>query len=148
MPVDPEGPDEPADDDVVLASAEAPNLAPVPLCDQAAVEREAEEWGRLWQEGQQYLGPEVPTDMEHLEALLPEAIRAAAATFPPGTGLGADHVAPRAVLRLSPAALVALAALFVAFEAQGTWCEVLDLVLIVLLPKPDGGFRPIGLSPR
>ena len=34
-----------------------------------------------------------------------------------------------------------------AFERRGSWAEVLDLVLIVLLPKTDGGFRPIGLFP-
>ena len=49
--------------------------------------------------------------------------------------------------RLLPQALVALAALFMAFEAQGGWCEILNLVLIVLLPKSAGGFRPIGLFP-
>jgi hypothetical protein len=35
----------------------------------------------------------------------------------------------------------------VAFERRGSWAEVLDLVLIVLLPKTDGGVRPIGLFP-
>ena len=33
------------------------------------------------------------------------------------------------------------------FEKLGSWCEALDLVLIVLLPKSDGGLRPIGLFP-
>ena len=35
--------------------------------------------------------------------------------------------------------------LFMSFEQCGSWCEALDLVLIVLLPKSDGGRRPIGL---
>ena len=31
------------------------------------------------------------------------------------------------------------------FESLGTWADVLELVMIVLLPKSDGGRRPIGL---
>ena len=32
-------------------------------------------------------------------------------------------------------------------EAAGHWPKVIELVIICLLPKPDGGFRPIGLLP-
>ena len=82
-----------------------------------------------------------------LQALLPSAIRAASSSFPAGTGLGHDNISPRALARLSDSALIDLSALFAAFESLGGWCEVLNLVLIVLLPKSDGGFRPIGLFP-
>ena len=34
-----------------------------------------------------------------------------------------------------------------AFELQGDWPAVVEFVIIVLLPKPDGGRRPIGLFP-
>ena len=78
---------------------------------------------------------------------MPEAIRQAAATFPLGTGTGADNIAPRAFTRLSDQALSALACLFIAFESAGHWTSALNLVLIVLLAKADGGFRPIGLFP-
>ena len=71
----------------------------------------------------------------------------AASSFPIGTGLGADNISPRAILRLSSEALAALVTLLVAFEALGHWAHALDLVLIVLLPKTDGGLRPIGLFP-
>ena len=50
-------------------------------------------------------------------------------------------------MRFSEAALVALAFLFAQFERLGRWALVLELVLIVLLPKSDGGLRPIGLFP-
>jgi len=82
-----------------------------------------------------------------LTAMFPTAIRDAAKTFPAGTGLGHDHISPRAFLRLSDAALEALARLFMAFEKRGAWADALNLVLIVLLPKTDGGVRPIGLFP-
>ena len=72
-------------------------------------------------------------------------MRKAARSFPADTGLGADNVAPRAIARLSDQAILALIALLEAFEASGSWCDALDLVLIVLLPKSDGGRRPIGL---
>ena len=45
------------------------------------------------------------------------------------------------------AARLALIAMFLAAEALGTWSAALDLVLIVLLPKPDGGLCPICLFP-
>ena len=64
--------------------------------------------------------------------------------FPPGTGLGLDNFAPIALGRLSEAARLALATLLMAFES---WCTVQGLVMIVFLPKTNGGFRPIGLFP-
>ena len=148
VPVDPE--DEVFmldDDDAVIAESNAGQHTKVPLCDQSAVELEAKEWAKLRQEGKEYVGPDMPQEPEMVQALMPGAIAAAAATFPIATGLGADNIAPRAFGRLSAQALVALTALFLAFEQHGTWCEVLDLVLIVLLPKGEGGFRPIGLFP-
>ena len=74
-------------------------------------------------------------------------MRAAALTFPAGTGLGGDNVSPRALARLSDEALMALARILAAAEALGAWGQAVSLVLIVLLPKPDGGLRPIGLFP-
>ena len=32
-------------------------------------------------------------------------------------------------------------------ERTGQWQKAVELIIIVLLPKPDGGFRPIGLLP-
>ena len=83
-----------------------------------------------------------PADLDELPPLDAFSMRAAALSFPADTGLGADNIAPRALARLSDSALEALARL----EA-GSWCQVLSLVLIVLLPKTDGGLRPIGLFP-
>ena len=74
-------------------------------------------------------------------------LRDAALTFPYDTGLGADNISPRALARLSDCALKALAKIFCAVLLQGSWPAVLELVLIVLLPKADGGRRPIGLLP-
>ena len=106
----------------------------VPLSDQAAVDKEADTWAVLWQETARYEHPSFPGDCEAMEELMPDAIVAAAGSFPVGTGLGADNISPRAFGRLSMQALTALAVLFSAFEAVGSWCATLNLVLIVLLP--------------
>ena len=74
-------------------------------------------------------------------------MRRAIDTFPVGTGKGDDNIGPRAYSRLSDAALLALIALLRACEACGCWGANAFVVLIVLLPKPDGGLRPIGLFP-
>ena len=85
--------------------------------------------------------------MDDLPALTPEAIRAAAASFPAGTGLGVDNISPRTFSRLSDDAIAALARLLMAIERQGEWPAELNLVLIVLLARSDGGVRPIGVFP-
>ena len=119
----------------------------VPLCDQADVEAEADQWAKLWQESGTYCCPFTPGEVQVLAPLAAPAIRSAALSFPPHTGVGCDNVAPRAVARLSDEALGALGRLLMACELVGDWGHVVRLVLIVLLPKPDGGRRPIGLFP-
>ena len=117
-----------------------------PLCDQAAIEVEADQWAELWREKEQYQRLDWG-EVESLPALLPEAIRAAAASFPVGTGLGVDHIPPRALLRLSDESIAALAKILMVMGKRGEWCEALNMVMIVLLAKEGGGFRPIGLFP-
>ena len=60
-------------------------------------------------------------------------------TFPAGTGLFADDISPRALNRLSDEVLHGLCSLFAALECVGHWPAIVNLVLIVLLPKPDRG---------
>lgn len=63
--------------------------------------------------------------------LMVPAITRAAMSFPVGAGLGWDG----------------LARVLYHCETTGRWPELVDIVVIALLPKPDGGLRPIGLMP-
>ena len=56
-------------------------------------------------------------------------------------------MAPRAIQRLPSAGRLQLCRILLAAERLGCWTAACNLVLIVLLPKPDGGLRPIGLFP-
>ena len=85
--------------------------------------------------------------VDELPELTCEAVKAAGRSLPAGTRLGVDNISPRAFLRLSDESLKAMAHLLMRFERRGTWPPELNLVLIVLLAKSDGGFRPIGLCP-
>ena len=104
-------------------------------------EKEAVKWATLWQSGMHYPAIQIPGHLEQLQPLTSWAIKEAARTFPIGTGLGADNISPRALVRLSEHALSALAVLRCASESLADWIKIMDLVFIVLLPKADGGFR-------
>ena len=117
-----------------------------PLCDQAVVENECNGWVKLWLEGVETEKLDWD-DIPQLPDITPDELRLAAASFPRDTGLGSDNISPRALLRLSDEAMEALATLLSKMERTGTWTKELNLVLVVLLAKPDGGFRPIGLLP-
>ena len=56
-------------------------------------------------------------------------------------------MAPRALARLSTECLAALACILTAIELDGKWPQLLHLIIVALLPKPEGGRRPIGLLP-
>ena len=79
--------------------------------------------------------------------MLAAGIREAAMTFPDGTVCGSDNVSTPAFARLPDGLLVAFGALLNECKRAGRWPQLLDLVLIVLLAKPEGGRQPIGLFP-
>ena len=118
-----------------------------PLGAQAEIEGTAKQWATLWKEDDEYKVTKWYFDQQPPSPITGEMIREAALSFPIDTGLGADNLAPRAIARLSMKKLDALARLFMECEARGDWDKAVELVLIVLLPKTDGGKRPIGLFP-
>ena len=88
----------------------------VPLGTQAAVELEADQYAELWFEGACSLPLPIPCEPAP-PVLTAESLRDAALTFPIGTGVGTENVAPRAFARLSAATLANLA-LFVQAPGQ------------------------------
>ena len=82
-----------------------------------------------------------------LPKLVVEELLEASRTLPVETGLGWDLWHPRVIERLSYSTLILLVTILLECEQTGEWPAGVSLVLIALLPKPDGGFRPIGLLP-
>ncbi len=64
--------------------------------------------------------------------------------FPPSLPRGFH---PRALAALSEGALTALSTILAAVETSGQWPRQVCLVTTALLPKPKGGFRPVGIMP-
>ena len=76
-----------------------------------------------------------------------QQLRAVAHTFPARTALGCDVVHPRHFAMLSDELLGAMITLWAAMLALGRVPGVLAMMLIALIPKADGGLRPIGFFP-
>ncbi len=119
-----------------------------PLNAQELVEAEADDWSGQWAEGDNDVPITWPADMgAALPTPSPTELRCAMHSFPIDTGLGWDNWHPRCWLRLGDGLLAALARLLVAAETAGRWPAALGWVVVVLLAKAEGGFRPIGLFP-
>ena len=81
--------------------------------------------------------PPQQLQLDHFkEALLP---------FPLQLGFGWSKIHPRAIARLDGEILAAILRLMQACEGEGGWQQNGNMVIIVLPPKPAGGWRPIGL---
>ena len=120
-----------------------------PLTAQQIANDEKCKWGAEWAVGEQWSEPDW-SEFEANEDPLPISVREfrwALMTFPAGTGLGWDAIHPRALNRLDDATIQALIDLIIVCEKVGEWPSATDLVVVALLPKTDGGWRPIGLLP-
>ena len=71
----------------------------------------------------------------------------AARTFPNGTCYTFDGIHPRHFALLSYKSLLALSMIYETIECLGVMPEDIQHVMIALLAKPKGGFRPIALLP-
>ena len=122
------------------------NFAPANA--QQEADDEATEWHKQWGKGMVMRPVVWPTDLgDELPEILYEQLVVAGETFPVETGLGWDRLHPRVISRLSKPLVLMLISLIIRCEREGRWPVEVALVLIALLPKSDGGFRPIGLLP-
>ncbi len=80
------GEDDTFDDAEAFVPDNAGNL-PTPLCDQAAVQEQADGWALLWKEGESYEEPKLNMSADMFLQLLPDSIYEAALTFLAETGL-------------------------------------------------------------
>ena len=124
-------------------------IAGTPSTAQQEADDDAEAWSKHWGAGTHGEQLQWPDDMgEDLPQIVAEELLDACRTFPTETGLGWDRWHPRVIERLSHSTLLLLVAILMECEKTGEWPAGIAVVLIALLPKPDGGFRPIGLLPN
>jgi hypothetical protein len=102
----------------------------------------ANQWENWWQGKPHGTDCHLPFD-DDLSPLTPADIRRTAASFK-ATTAAPDGLAPKSIAFLSDPCLAALATLFHLFDRYG-WPPSEQLVLTVLIPKKDGGLRPIAL---
>ena len=135
-------------DETQLVAALSETGHPLPLGAQQAAEQQAQAWAAEWGVGLDLPAVQWPEDLgPPPPPLMLVPLKRALATFPAATGLGWDDLHPRALLRLPDSLLMALLRILTACERLGRWPVAVAVVVIALLPKPDGGRRPIGLFP-
>ena len=119
-----------------------------PATSQQVTDDQAKEWQNQWGFGLNIPPPVWPEEMgEALPELLKEELLDSALTFSNHTGLGWDRLHPKCISRLSDSLLMLLMTILRLCEDDGGWPAMVALVIIALLPKAEGGFRPIGLVP-
>ena len=119
-----------------------------PATAQQEADGEADAWCGHWGAGTEVEKLQWPDDMgDGLPRLMVEELIEAGRTFPTESGLGWDQWHPRIFERLAFDTQLLLVAILLECERTGEWPAGIALVVIALLPKTDGGFRPIGLLP-
>ena len=118
-----------------------------PLGRQAEAGAQADAWGEHWGDGGQEI-EEVAwprTVGEEVKTITIEMMEQAARTFPDRTGLGWDGIRPKAPTRLLEGLKAKLVRVLNGAEEQGKWAELGQEVMVGLLAKPQGDFRPTNL---
>ena len=117
---------------------------------QAVVDHDLEEWRKVWTRlGDAPTAPWRDVEIEHgpLPPITAEQVRRAAKTFKAQTSLGCDSFSPADLASLSTELRSCVAEFLNHVESQGSWPEAVGTALIHLIPKPDGGRRPVGVLP-
>ena len=117
---------------------------------QSFIEGRCDFWEDLW----------CPKDVISSHAALPAELRALPMPLPTAdelrgllrsyrwrTAVGADHWQPRSLELLPDSALLSLMELCRFMLLSGCIPRQFALLLVVLIPKPEGGERPIGIFP-
>ena len=114
---------------------------------QQDAEAKAATWRELWGQGDciEHIQWQIPE--EGVETMLPtrQQLADSAMSFPKQTALGVDGLHPRYFAEMSEGAYHMLMAIWAAMLFRGWVPNHIAMLLVVLLPKPEGGLRPIGL---
>ncbi len=86
------------------------------------------------------------SERDELPQISRERIRESAATFALRTSTTYDGFHPRVIGYLSDEAIDTLSLLYAAIEASAIWPRQVSVVVAVMLPKPRGGYRSVGLA--
>ncbi len=113
----------------------------------AVVEAERDKWDKYWNPHEE-MGSEL--DWGHVDELeRPTALqfRRAARSFPRTTGVGVEGITPADFDALDDYGIEACIDVMMSCEAAGYIPRAIALILVRMIPKKDGGRRPIGLLP-
>lgn len=127
------------DEQLSLCAGTEPLVGPA-----AALEEELVPWEVLWAVKEAPAAIAWPP-IEPLPDLAADELTEAAGRFKRRTGLGTDTFHPRRVKLLTPALQRRLASLITGMERSADIPAFLWHLLMLLIPKDDGGQRPIGL---
>ena len=109
-----------------------------------------EEWNRVWQAlddrgSAPWRGAAAHGEREQMRKITVGDLRRAARSFKERTGVGIDGIAPRQLDWLSDALLERVIELLEVIEEGGAWLGNAASALMHLIPKPQGGRRPIAI---
>ena len=128
-------------------NGEADNELQTPADVQQVVDGEAIGWAGHWAVGEAMEECAWPEEMDELEPMSVQQLRQAARSFKKESGLGWDRLHPHAFLRLPTGLLQWLCLILTNAERLGSWDAAIGFAIVVLIPKGEGGLRPIGLLP-
>ena len=132
-------------DPCVEHGEEGGGVVPAELCDR--LQLLVDEWaGRVWRCDE---APPSDADWGPMGNPLPKPpvadVRSAAKSFPERTGLSGDGWHPRHFAHLSNDSLHCWVEVMYAAELMGKIPDIFHFLMVVFIPKPLGGVRPIGL---
>ena len=145
----------PVFDTATTGSADARTASP-----QKILDRDLEEWKTIWKRlgdtpaaPWRHHQPDLPGGVgghaapHELPPITAEDILKAARTFKAETSIGCDNFSPRSIADLSPQLRSCIADFLNVAEQEGRWPEQIATAIVHLIPKADGGRRPIGVLP-
>ncbi len=110
------------------------------------MEGQRDKYRKLWRPSQLPFTYDWP-ERDELPRMTVGRLREVAGTFSNTTSTTYDGFHPRDLSYLSDEALETLATIYATVELAAMWPRQVAMIIASMLPKPQGGFRPIGMAP-